>query len=135
MSAFTDPSIVPIHSPTTGTSICTTGTTRTSTGRGGGASLRAQAAASRRAVRAKAERAAPANVSASRNTGCSDRFRTEPDRGDDGEHDERHEHDPLRHDERRLRLLGGQRAERGNLEERLHHADEDVQVEGPHGAD
>jgi len=52
MSAFTDPSSVPIHSPTTGTSFWTTGTTRTSTGGGGGACPGAQADASRTAVRA-----------------------------------------------------------------------------------
>src|SRR6266404_461041 len=43
MSAFTDPSSVPIHSTTTGT-------TRTSTGGGGGAGLRPQAVASRSAA-------------------------------------------------------------------------------------
>src|SRR5258706_9001327 len=42
MSAFTEPSRVPIHSPTTGTSCSTTGTTRTSGGGGGGGSFRAQ---------------------------------------------------------------------------------------------
>src|SRR4249920_4023999 len=56
MSAFTDPSRVPIHSPTTGTSIWTTGTTSTSTGCAGGGSFRAQAAASRSAASADARR-------------------------------------------------------------------------------
>src|ERR1700754_4145974 len=58
MSAFTDPSMVPIHSPISGTSIWTTGTTSTSTGRGGGASLRPQAVASRTAASAGARRGA-----------------------------------------------------------------------------
>src|SRR5438093_8626939 len=51
MSAFTDPSSVPIHSPTTGTSFWTTGTTRTTSGGGDAACLPAQAAAARRAPR------------------------------------------------------------------------------------
>src|SRR5712675_483777 len=50
MSAFTDPSSVPIHSPMIGTSCWTTGTTRTSTGGGGGAGLRAHAVPSRSAA-------------------------------------------------------------------------------------
>src|SRR5262245_23141844 len=54
MSAFTEPSRVPIHSPITGTSIWTTGTTVTSTGGGGGACLRAHADGSRTAGRVKA---------------------------------------------------------------------------------
>src|SRR5258705_1515 len=43
MSAFTDPSSVPIHSPRIGTSFCTTGTTSTAIGAGAGGSLRPQA--------------------------------------------------------------------------------------------
>src|SRR5437867_4818812 len=58
MSAFTDPSSVPIHSPTTGTSFWTTGTTRTTSGGGGGACWRAQAVATRRAPRARMRSAA-----------------------------------------------------------------------------
>src|SRR5881392_1333503 len=51
MSAFTEPSSVPIHSRTTGTSAWTTGATRTSGGGGGGGFLREHAApASRQAA-------------------------------------------------------------------------------------
>src|SRR6266568_4385745 len=126
MSAFTDPSSVPIHSPTTGTSICTTGTTRTSTGWAGGASWRAQAPARRRVAATSSRRLISRWRAA---------LRTKTECGDDAEDDEDHEHDPLGDHERRLGLLGGERPQGGDLQERLHHRHEDVQVQRERGAD
>src|SRR5438445_10505717 len=55
-----------------------------------------------------------------------DGFSTEPFCREDGE---QRQHDELREQERRLRLLGSERVQRGHLQERLDGGDEDVEVE------
>src|SRR5258708_17666362 len=127
MSALTEPSRVPIHSPTMGTSFWTTGTTSTATGGGGDACLRAQAAARRVAKSATGRRKDMATSGGA--------LAAEPHGGHDGQDDENGEDDSRRDDERRLRLPGRERVEGRNLEERLHHAHEHVQVERDHRRD
>src|SRR5882672_1399007 len=60
---------------------------------------------------------------------------TEPFCREDGEDDEQRQHDELRDQKWRLRLLGSERVQRRHLEERLHDAYEHVEVEGEGGAD